>query len=107
MSGAGAKGSGVGRVAFTADTNGSGSGVRFYKAAANTGTHVGALWSAGGQLLGSATFTGESASGWQQVSFSSPIAVTAGTRYVASYLAPAGSYSVDAAGVGSGAVDDP
>ncbi|MCW3036936.1 MAG: hypothetical protein JWM17_2248, partial [Actinobacteria bacterium] len=103
----GDKGSVVLGVAFTSDTNGFVSGVRFYKSSANTGTHVGALWSAGGQLLASATFTGESASGWQQVSFSSPVAITAGTRYVASYLAPAGHYSVDAAGFSSAGVDNP
>src|SRR5205807_2366277 len=94
-------------VAFTSDTNGFVRGVRFYKAPTNTGTHVGALWSAGGQLLASATFTGEAASGWQQVSFSSPVAVTAGTRYVASYLAPVGRYSVNAAGFASAPVDSP
>src|SRR5207244_7359616 len=32
-----------------------------------------------------ATFTGESASGWQQVKFSSPVAINANTVYVASY----------------------
>jgi hypothetical protein len=80
-------------VAFNSDTAGYITGVRFSKAAANTGTHVGALWSATGQLLVTATFTGESASGWQQASFASPVAVTVGTTYVASYLAPAGHYS--------------
>ena len=40
-------------------------GVRFYKAAANTGTHIGSLWSATGTQLASATFTNETASGWQ------------------------------------------
>ena len=43
------------------------------------------------------TFTSESASGWQQADFSSPIAVTAGTTYVASYFAPNGGYSVNSA----------
>jgi hypothetical protein len=93
-------------MVFNADTNGFVTGVRFYKSAANTGSHVGALWSASGQLLASATFTGESASGWQQVSFSNPVAVTAGTTYVASYLAPAGHYSVSAGGMTAG-VDNP
>jgi hypothetical protein len=46
-------------------------------------------------LLGQVTFTGESASGWQQANFSSPIPVTAGTTYVASYFAPNGGYSAD------------
>jgi hypothetical protein len=43
--------------------------------------------------LATATFSGETASGWQQVNFSSPVAVTAGTTYVASYYAPVGHYS--------------
>ena len=41
----------------------------------------------------SATFTGESASGWQQVNFGSPVAVAANTTYVASYYAPNGRYA--------------
>ena len=59
-------------MAFTTDTNGYITGARFYKAATNTGTHVGSLWSASGTLLAQATFTDETASGWQQVTFSSP-----------------------------------
>ena len=70
---------------FQASTNGTITGLRFYKGSLNTGTHVAHLWTATGTLLGTATFTGETASGWQQVSFSSPIAVTPGTTYVASY----------------------
>jgi predicted RNA-binding protein with TRAM domain len=93
-------------VQFTADRNGYIAGVRFYKAATNGGTHVGSLWSSAGALLASATFTNESASGWQQVAFASPVAVTAGTTYVASYLAPAGHYS-DSAGALSSMVSSP
>ncbi|MDB5351457.1 MAG: hypothetical protein JWN86_2704, partial [Planctomycetota bacterium] len=80
-------------VKFTADTAGSVTGVRFYKGSSNTGTHVGHLWSATGALLASATFTGESATGWQQVSFANPVAISANTTYVVSYLAPAGGYA--------------
>src|SRR5205823_12333357 len=72
-------------VKFYADNDGTISGIRFYKSTSNTGTHVGSLWTANGQLLASATFTGESASGWQQVNFASPVKITAGTHYVASY----------------------
>ncbi|MEX0679332.1 MAG: N,N-dimethylformamidase beta subunit family domain-containing protein, partial [Pirellulales bacterium] len=82
-------------VRFMASTNGSVSGVRFYKGAANTGTHTGSLWTASGQLLATATFTGESSSGWQQVNFANPVAVTAGTTYTASYHTDAGNYSVN------------
>ncbi len=70
-------------VRFTADVNGSIKGIRFYKSSNNTGTHVGSLWSSSGALLASATFAGETASGWQQVNFSSPVNVTSGTVYVA------------------------
>jgi hypothetical protein len=82
-------------VAFRSDTSGYVTGIRFYKSAANTGTHVGNLWTSTGSLLATATFTAETASGWQQVNFSSPVAVTANTVYVASYYSAAGHYSAD------------
>jgi hypothetical protein len=94
-------------VKFTAEVTGSVTGIRFYKAAANTGTHVGTLWSATGQSLRQATFTGESASGWQTVRFATPQPITAGATYVASYLAPNGHYSVNSAAFSSGATDNP
>jgi hypothetical protein len=92
-------------VSFKADLDGSVTGIRFYKAAANTGTHIGSLWSAAGQRLAQATFTGETASGWQTVTFASPVAVAAGTTYVASYFDPSGRYSVTSGGLSS-AVDN-
>jgi hypothetical protein len=82
-------------VKFQSDSSGFISGIRFYKGAGNTGTHVGNLWSNTGTLLATATFTGESASGWQQVTFANPVAITANTTYVASYLASAGHYAAD------------
>ncbi|WP_344092768.1 N,N-dimethylformamidase beta subunit family domain-containing protein [Microbacterium deminutum] len=82
-------------VNFTTDTFGTVSGIRFYKSTKNTGTHTGNLWTSSGQLLGRVTFSGETASGWQQASFSQPIAVSPGTTYVASYYAPAGHYAQD------------
>ena len=82
-------------VKFTTDTFGTATGVRFYKASANTGTHIGSLWNSSGQLLASATFTGESSSGWQQVNFSQPVLLQPNTTYVASYFAPKGHYSQD------------
>ena len=80
---------------FRSATAGWVSGVKFYKAAANTGTHLGRLWSSSGQLLASGTFTGESASGWQTMHFSNAVPITADTTYVVSYYAPKGHYSVD------------
>jgi len=84
-------------VAFVPDTNGFVSAVRFYKAAANTGAHTGSLWSATGQRLATGTFTSESPTGWQVLTFAQPVDVVAGQRYVASYFAPNGHYSGDGA----------
>ncbi len=81
---------------FHATTNGYISGVRFYKGTTNTGVHIGNLWTTTGTNLATATFTNESASGWQQVNFASPVAVTANTDYVVSYHTNVGRYAVDA-----------
>ena len=82
-------------VKFSSDINGFVSGIRFYKGTGNTGTHVGNLWTAGGAQLATAVFTDETASGWQQVNFTTPVPITAGTVYVASYFAPNGNYAAD------------
>jgi len=62
---------------------------------ANTGTHIGSLWTSTGTLLATGTFTNETASGWQQLNFAQPVQVRAGTTYIASYSAPNGHYSAD------------
>jgi Domain of unknown function (DUF4082)/Bacterial Ig domain len=82
-------------VKLKADAAGTISGIRFYKGSGNTGTHTGHLWTAGGTLLGSVTFSGETASGWQQATFATPITISAGTVYIASYHAPSGHYADD------------
>src|SRR6185437_3913637 len=70
-------------------------GIRFYKSAGNTGTHVANLWTSNGALLATATFTSETASGWQQVNFPTPVAIVANAVYVASYHSMVGHYSAD------------
>jgi hypothetical protein len=80
---------------FSSDSNGYITGIRFYKGANNTGTHVGSLWSSTGTLLAQGQFTSETATGWQTLTFSSPVAITANTEYVASYFAPVGGYAYD------------
>jgi hypothetical protein len=80
---------------FYSDVPGSVTAVRFYKGAHNTGTHVGNLWSSTGTKLASVTFSGETASGWQQANFSSPVSIAANTSYVISYVAPGGYYAAD------------
>ena len=85
-------------VKFTADVSGSITGLRFYKYAQNTGTHVGRLWTAAGQLLATVTFSGETAAGWQQATFAAPVAITANTTYIASYHTTTGFYAMTAPG---------
>jgi hypothetical protein len=100
-------------VKFKADVSGTVTGIRFYKASTNTGTHVGNLWSCGnascstGTNLGSVTFSGETASGWQQMIFNTPVAISAGTVYVASYHANVGHYSDGQNYFAAAGVDNP
>jgi hypothetical protein len=83
-------------------------GLRFYKGAGNTGTHVGHLWDAAGNLLATVTFSGETATGWQQATFATPVAVVAGQTYTASYYAPAGHYAASTSYFGpSGTTNGP
>ena len=93
-------------VKFQTAVDGFITGLRFYKAPANTGTHVGNLWTSSGTLLATVTFADETASGWQTQSFATPVSVSAGTTYVASYHTNVGRYSANlnyfATGVGSG-----
>ena len=80
---------------FRADTDGAISAIRFYKGTGNGGIHTGSLWDSAGARLSTVTFAGETATGWQQANLPSPVAVTAGTTYVASYYAPMGRYAAD------------
>jgi len=94
-------------VKFKSDVAGSITGIRFYKAAANTGTHVGNLWTSSGTQLATATFSGETVSGWQQVLFSNPVLIATNTIYVASYHCTVGHYSEDDSYFAASGVDNP
>lgn len=80
-------------VKFQAEVPGFVTGVRFFKGPANTGPHVGKLWTSTGALLASAAFQNETATGWQQTSFDAPVPIAANTTYVMSYYAAAGGYA--------------
>ena len=71
---------------FQSSVAGSITGLNFYKGPNNTGVHVGNLWDATGKInLGTVTFTGETAYGWQTANFAAPIAIAANTTYIISY----------------------
>jgi hypothetical protein len=92
---------------FRSSSSGFVTAVRFYKQVTNTGTHIGSLWSSTGGLLASGTFSAESASGWQELTFSSPVAITAGTTYVASYHTNVGHYAATTNGLASAVTNGP
>lgn len=94
-------------VKFRAAEDGYVIGLRFYKGAANTGNHVGHLWSSAGVLLATAPFTNETASGWQTVLLDEPVAVTANTTYVASYHSPSGGFAFSTGYFGAAVVNGP
>jgi hypothetical protein len=89
---------------FTPGEAGLVTGVRFYRGEANTGPHTGTLWSAGGEALATVTFPADAGIGWQTAYFDTPVAVSAGTSYVVSYLAPSGGYAVTTDYFAGGAV---
>ena len=94
---------------FRSDVSGFVTGVRFYKAATNTGTQVGNLWSSTGTLLASVSFpsSASAATGWQQANFATPVAIDANTTYIVSYFAPVGHYSATRDLFASNGVDNP
>ena len=92
-------------VKFTASEAGEVTGVRFYKQTWMGGyVHIGHLWSSTGTLLATATFTNESAYGWQQVNFSSPVAIQANTVYIASFSTGGGYFGITTSFFTSGGV---
>ena len=94
-------------VKFRSDVSGFVTAVRFYKGAANTGAHVGHLWSEAGALLAEATFTNESVAGWQEVVLTTPVAIAANSVYIASYHAESGYFAFDSGFFSAGGTDSP
>jgi hypothetical protein len=92
---------------FRSSASGKIIGVRFYKYSDNTGTHSGTLWSSTGTVLATGTFSGESASGWQELDFSAPVTITANTTYVVGYHTNAGHYAVTGSGLASAVTNGP
>ena len=79
---------------FRASAAGQITGIRFWKDSKEVGTHTGRIWSSTGTQLASVTFSGETASGWQQQSLAAPLAIAANTTYVVT-VNTAGTYYVD------------
>jgi len=84
-------------VKFTVSTNGFIKGIRFYKSALSNGPFTGTLWTQAGVALATGTFTVvPGAEGWQELRFNTPVSVSTGQVYVASYSNPTGLYAFEA-----------
>jgi len=89
-------------VKFQSSVSGFVTGVRFFSADAVSlapGAYTGQLWTSGGTLLASGTFTGLSTNTWQELTFATPVLITANTTYVASYHKTHNSYVGTAGGL--------
>ncbi len=75
---------------FRAATSGKVTGIRFYKGASTAGAYTVHLWSSDGKKLGEGAFTGDTATGWQEVKLTAPVAISANTTYIASYFSASG-----------------
>jgi hypothetical protein len=76
---------------FESTVSGYISGIRFYNGASSaSGPEIGLFYNSGGTLLAQATFSAATSAGWQQVNFSTPVAIVANTVYVAAYFSTTG-----------------
>ena len=81
-------------LSLEASVTGYATGVRFYKSSTlNAGTHVGQLYSNTGTLLATGNFVNETATGWQTMTFATPVLLTINTTYIAAYFSPTGYYT--------------
>lgn len=97
-------------VRFTVSVAGWITHIRYWKSAANTGTHVVHLWETGA-IKTTDTALVEVDDAWNEVALSVPFAISTGIEYMASYHTEVGHYAVDAhyfdSAVTSGALTGP
>lgn len=79
--------------------------IRFYEGTDNNGPHLGRIWDDSGTVLATATFPTNHHVGWSEAPLDIPLYVTAGTKLVASYVAPNGHYADDTDGFQSAVTD--
>jgi len=92
---------------FQTTVDGIVTGVRFYKQSVDSGTHIGQLYNPAGVVLAEAELQNETASGWQQVDFPTPVEITAGTTYIISYHSSTGYYTSDNNGFDQAIINGP
>lgn len=86
---------------FIATVNGQLTAIRFYKSASESGIHTGRIWSTSGQQLASVVFSGETPSGWQQQSLTTPLNIVANTEYMVTVDTPNTYFAATISGLNS------
>jgi hypothetical protein len=73
-------------ILFSSDADGWITALRYYCCSAgDVNAHAGNLWDPAGTLIGTATFGAGYSLGWKEVALASPVAITAGGLYCASF----------------------
>lgn len=79
-------------IRFTSERAGTVTGIQFFRSARNVGPHRVKLWNREGVVMGRGVYRGDR-TGWVTARLRKPVAISANTRYVASYVAPHGRYA--------------
>ncbi|WP_431841288.1 DUF4082 domain-containing protein [Calidifontibacter indicus] len=79
-------------VKFTPQQSGALTAVQYYQSARATGMNRATVWSSTGKAIAQVTFPVTTKTGWRTVPLTTPVKLTAGQTYVASYFAPKGGY---------------
>lgn len=80
-------------VKFRSSVAGFVKGVRFYLGSNSAGTYTGKLYTAAGAVQAQRNFTSVTANGWNEITFTTPVAIAANTTYVASVYSSVGNYA--------------
>jgi hypothetical protein len=81
-------------IRFTPSSSGTVSALRYYQGRETRGVTDATLWSSDGTVLVHQKFSPSTTVGWRTVKLDTPVPLTGGRTYVASYNAPNGGYAV-------------
>jgi hypothetical protein len=96
-------------VKFTSTTAGKVTGIRWYRGHTNNAGYTAKLFNAGGALLASKKTAGDTCHVpcWEQANFTTPVAITANTVYIAAVYTSNGRYPGDNYGLTTAVVNGP
>jgi hypothetical protein len=77
--------------------------IRFYRGTRNGAGYVARLWTSTGALVAEVPLTDGVIPGWQEATLPTPVTVTAGTTYIASYYTSNGLFARDPYGLSAAA----